>query len=64
MGFTRGGDVFIQENACKITLTRGQRGGYGWEIQYAGNKAEDIIEEIRIADQQLQDRYISEEVQE
>jgi hypothetical protein len=64
MGFTRGGDVYMQENACKITLTRGQRGGYGWEIRYDGDSAASVVEEIRAADNMLRDTYLTEGGQE
>jgi hypothetical protein len=60
MGFTRGGDVYIQENACKVTLTRGQRGGYGWEIHFAGNETENVLTEIAAADRKLRELYTEE----
>lgn len=57
MGFTRGGDVYVQESVCKITLTRGQRGGFGWEIRYDGDSVASVVEEIEAANKMLQERY-------
>lgn len=61
MGFTRSGDVYIQENACKVTVTRGQRGGYGWEIHFAGNETTDVMAEIEAADKKLRELYTEEQ---
>lgn len=60
MVFTRSGDVYIQENACKVTLTRGQRGGYGWEISFTSNVTELVITEITAADKKLRELYTEE----
>ena len=59
-GFTRSGDVYIENNACRILLTRGQRGTYGWEIRLEGSEPTEVIAEIEQADKVLRTRYIEE----
>lgn len=57
MSFSRGGDVYVQDNACRVTLTRGQRGGYGWEVRFEGNEPENVLREINAADRKLREQY-------
>ena len=49
-----------QEPELKITLNRGQRGGYGWEIQYSGTDKTELLEAISKADRELREKYLSE----
>ena len=60
MSFGRGGDIYLQENTCKVVLTRGQRGGYGWEIDCRGNGGENVLEEIEKIDLKLRVKYTGE----
>lgn len=41
----------------KITLTRGQRGAYGWEISVSAVDAETALNMLRIADMRLRSEY-------
>jgi hypothetical protein len=49
-----------QEPELKITLNRGQRGGYGWEIQYSGTDKKELLHAIGEADRELREKYLSE----
>lgn len=49
-----------QEPELKITLSRGQKGNYGWEIQYAGEDLKAVLDEIEEADRELRKKYSSE----
>lgn len=61
MAFQRGGDVYLEQNACKVTLTRGQRGSYGWEVKYESNDVESVLAEIKKADTMLCAQYAVQE---
>lgn len=50
-----------QEPELKITLNRGQRGGYGWEIKYSNVNRKEIMTTIEDVDKQLRRKYIEEE---
>lgn len=41
----------------KVTLTRGQRGKYGWEITYNGTDAMEIIQKLREVDAELREFF-------
>ncbi len=41
----------------KVTLTRGQKGTYGWEITVAAVDAESALNMLRIADMCLRSEY-------
>ena len=45
----------------KITITRGQKGIYGWEIQYAGTDKKELLGTIGETDRQLREKYLKEE---
>lgn len=45
-----------QESELKVTLTRGQKGSYGWEIQYAGEDRA-VLETLAETDSKLRERY-------
>ncbi|HEC91850.1 MAG TPA: hypothetical protein ENI51_02485 [Candidatus Atribacteria bacterium] len=47
-----------QPSELKISLNRGQRGSYGWEIQYSNVDIEKILETIKKVDRELRARYI------
>ena len=47
------------EPKLKITLNRGQKGNYGWGIQYAGEDLKAVLDEIEEADKELRERYTS-----
>jgi hypothetical protein len=50
-----------QEPELKITLSRGQKGGYGWEIQYSSEDKKKVLEAIEEIDRELRKRYLSEQ---
>lgn len=56
-GFTMSGNLELTGNACKIELTRGQRGGYGWVIRYENSDIKNVIEEVKKADKLLRELY-------
>jgi len=47
-----------QPSELKVCLNKGQRGGYGWEIQYSNVDVEKILETIEKVDGELRARYI------
>lgn len=47
-----------QPSELKVCLNRGQRGGYGWEIQYSSPDAKRVLEIIEKVDRELRARYI------
>ena len=47
-----------QPSELKVCLNRGQRGSYGWEIQYSNVDVEKILETIERVDGELRARYI------
>jgi len=49
-----------QEPELKITVNRGQRGGYGWEIQYSDTDKKELLHVIGEADRELREKYLSE----
>lgn len=49
-----------QEPELKITLNRGQRGGYGWEIQYSGTDKKELLGTLEEVDRELREKYLSE----
>ena len=46
-----------QEPELKITVNRGQRGGYGWEIQYSGTDRLELLKTIEATDRELKEKY-------
>lgn len=46
-----------QEPELKITLNRGQKGGYGWEIQYSDPDRKRVLTAIEEVDKKLRERY-------
>lgn len=56
--------VSIQHpSELKVCLNRGQKGTYGWEIQYAGQDRKTILETIEKVDMELQQKYIQDEIE-
>lgn len=56
--------VSIQHpSELKICLNRGQRGTYGWDIQYSGQKRETIIDTIEKVDIELRQKYIQNDIE-
>jgi hypothetical protein len=49
-----------QAPELKITVNRGQRGSYGWEIQYSGTDKKELLGTIEEADRELREKYLSE----
>ena len=47
-----------QPSEIKVCLIRGQRGSYGWEIQYSSPDAKRVLEIIEKLDRELRARYI------
>jgi hypothetical protein len=45
------------EPELKITVNRGQKGGYGWEIQYSGTNRNELLETISETDRELREKY-------
>ncbi|AGK61472.1 hypothetical protein Asulf_01489 [Archaeoglobus sulfaticallidus PM70-1] len=45
----------------KVTLTRGQKGSYGWEITYNGTDSEFIISKIKYIDEKLRKLFLEDE---
>lgn len=41
-----------------ITITRGQKGSYGWEIKVSGAQPWKVIDEIDLLDQGLRKKYL------
>ena len=52
-----------QPSDLKVCLNRGQKGTYGWEIQYSGQDKEKILETIGKVDEGLRANYTVEEQQ-
>jgi hypothetical protein len=51
--------VYIpQPSELKICLNRGQKGSYGWDIQYSGQDRKKILETIENVDHELRQKYI------
>lgn len=50
------------ESELKVTLSRGQKGNYGWEIQYAGEDKTEVLEIIGETDRELRERYANENI--
>jgi len=50
-----------QEPELKVTLYRGQRGGYGWEIQYSNIDRKEILTTIEEVDRELRQKYAQKE---
>ena len=46
-----------QEPELKITVNRGQRGGYGWEIQYSGTDKKELLGIVGEVDRELREKY-------
>ena len=46
-----------QEPQLKVTLNRGQRGSYGWEIQYSNVDRKRILTTIEEVDRELREKY-------
>jgi len=44
-------------NPISIKVARGQRGGYGWEIEVKGNDTNAMLTTIHSVDQQLRETY-------
>lgn len=56
--------VSIQNpSELKVCLNRGQKGTYGWEIQYAGKDRKTIMEKIEKVDEELRQKYIQTETE-
>ncbi len=51
----------FREQEFKVTLKRGTRGDYGWEISYNGSDIEEVISKIREADEKLREAFLREE---
>jgi len=51
-----------QEPELKITVNRGQRGSYGWEIQYSDTNKKELLHAIEEADRELREKYLIEEL--
>jgi len=47
-----------QPSEIKVCLIRGQRGSYGWEIQYSSPDAKRVLEIIEKLDRELRAKYI------
>jgi len=47
-----------QPSEIKVCLIRGQRGSYGWEIQYSSPDMKRVLETIEKVDRELRARYI------
>jgi len=47
-----------QPSEIKVCLIRGQRGSYGWEIQYSSPDAKKVLEIIEKLDRELRAKYI------
>ena len=55
--------VVVNSQPYRLTLTRGQRGGYGWEISVQGETGESVLEEVRRLDQELAKQYAQQQQQ-
>ena len=60
LGRLLGTSMSQQEPELRITLNRGQRGGYGWEIQYSCIDKKELLGTIGEADRKLREKYLSE----
>ena len=49
---------FRPEPELKVTVTRGQRGGYGWEITYSGKELDEVLRVIKEADEKLRKTFL------
>ncbi|AEA46687.1 hypothetical protein [Archaeoglobus veneficus] len=49
---------FRPEPELKISVTRGQRGGYGWEITYTGKDMDEVLRVIKEADEKLRRTFL------
>ena len=49
--------LWAHERPYKVTLTRGARGVYRWEIEVRGKETDDLWTDIMALDNVLQDRY-------
>lgn len=47
----------IQEQPYHVTLSRGQKGTYAWDISYRGKTREETLQEIAALDQGLKSTY-------
>jgi len=49
--------IYIDGQPVEITLTKGQRGSYGWEVKIKGEDADAVIEKLKKADLKLRVEY-------
>ncbi len=48
----------FKEQELKITLKRGTRGDYGWEISYNGTDIDEVLSKIKEADEKLREAFL------
>ena len=48
----------FKEQELKVTLKRGTRGDYGWEISYNGTNMGDVLQKIKEADEKLREAFL------
>ncbi len=48
------------EPQLKVEITRGQRGGYGWTISFAGQDMEKVLATIKEVDAKLREEFLEE----
>ncbi|RLI84586.1 hypothetical protein DRP07_00770 [Archaeoglobales archaeon] len=48
----------FREQNIKITITRGQRGNYGWEITVVGDTLENVIALVKEADEKIRKHFL------
>jgi hypothetical protein len=47
-----------ESKPLKVTLTRGAKGGYQWEIRLYGDAKDEVLAEIKKIDEQLRTSYL------
>ena len=49
---------FSRAKQYKVKLTRGQKGGYGWEITFLGEDSQEVVKEIAKIDKMLKKVFL------
>lgn len=49
--------IETKEDINSVTLKRGMKGEYGWDIKVYGEDMEIILDEVKYADEKLREEY-------
>lgn len=50
-------EINVQEQKPYIKLNKGITGGYGWEIKFYGDSTDEIVENLKAADNKLKEEF-------